>query len=105
MAGPRFGFFTAAKLRQWVAEEVAAAHLLLRDLDQIDATAKLWSGAASARAFGDNDANRKVRSKLNDELVELGKAYADHTTRGALEVRQSAAGSRATREADGSGRG
>jgi competence protein ComEC len=28
MAGPRFGFFTAAKLRQWVAEEVAAAHLL-----------------------------------------------------------------------------
>ncbi|MGA9895633.1 MAG: hypothetical protein WBQ55_25540 [Xanthobacteraceae bacterium] len=78
---------------------------MLRDLDQIDATAKLWSGAASARAFGDNDANRKVRSKLNDELVELGKAYADHTTRGALEVRQSAAGSRATREADGSGRG
>jgi hypothetical protein len=28
LAGPRFGFFTAAKLRQWVAEEVATAHLL-----------------------------------------------------------------------------
>ena len=28
VAGPRFGFFTAAKLRQWVAEEVAVAHLL-----------------------------------------------------------------------------
>jgi competence protein ComEC len=28
LVGPRFGFFTAAKLRQWVAEEIAAAHLL-----------------------------------------------------------------------------
>ena len=28
VAGPRSGFFIAAKLRQWVAEEVAAAHLL-----------------------------------------------------------------------------
>jgi methyl-accepting chemotaxis protein len=87
---------------------------LLRDLDQIDATAKRWQDCvieserdnmanlsrdiaqfiafrkelarraefettASARAFGDNDANRKVRSALNDKLVALEKAYAAHT--------------------------
>jgi methyl-accepting chemotaxis protein len=34
---------------------------------------------ADARAFGDNDANRKVRSALNDKLVALDKAYAAHT--------------------------
>ncbi|MGC1446188.1 MAG: ComEC/Rec2 family competence protein [Xanthobacteraceae bacterium] len=28
LAGPRFGFFTATKLRQWVAEEIAVAHFL-----------------------------------------------------------------------------
>ena len=96
---------------------------LLRDLDEIDATAKSWSGdvvesdvrsskpcsatsishrvpkelvrkaqfeeTASARAFGDNDANRKACLKRTDELVELGKAYADDTTRSTLEVRAS----------------
>ncbi len=29
ISGPRSGFFTATKLRQWAAEEVATAHLLL----------------------------------------------------------------------------
>jgi len=106
----------------WKTAEPFAKNLL-RDLDQIDATARLWSDdvveserakienlqrdidqfiafrkelvrkaqfeeTTSARAFGDNDANRKVRSKLNDELVELGKAYADHTTSSTLEVRR-----------------
>ena len=106
----------------WKTAEPFAKNLL-RDLDQIDATARLWSDdvveserakienlqrdidqfiafrkelvrkaqfeeTTSARAFGDNDANRKVRSKLNDELVELGNAYADHTTSSTLEVRR-----------------
>jgi methyl-accepting chemotaxis protein len=96
---------------------------LLRDLDGIDKTAKLWKedvieserqkidhlqesiaqfiafrkelvrkaefeNTANARAFGDNDANRKVRSALNDELVSLGKDYADHTASTGLEVKR-----------------
>ena len=99
------------------------AKKLLKDLDGIDATAKLWKedvieserdkidhlqqaiaqfiafrkelvrkaqfeDTASARAFGDNDANRTVRSALNDELVALGKDYAVHTTRSGLEVKR-----------------
>ena len=99
------------------------AKKLLKDLDGIDATAKLWKedvieserdkidhlqksiaqfiafrkelvrkaefeDTASARAFGDNDANRKVRSALNDELVALGKDYAEHTTSSGLEVKR-----------------
>ena len=99
------------------------AKKLLKDLDGIDAAAKLWKedvieserdkidhlqksiaqfiefrkelvrkaqfeDAASARAFGDNDANRTVRSALNDELVALGKDYAEHTTSSGLEVRR-----------------
>jgi methyl-accepting chemotaxis protein len=38
-----------------------------------------FENTASARAYGDNDANRKVRSALNDKLVALDKAYAEHT--------------------------
>ena len=99
------------------------AKKLLKDLDGIDATAKLWKedvieserekidhlqksiaqfiafrkelvrkaefeDTASARAFGDNDANRTVRSALNDELVALGKDYAGHTTSSGLEVKR-----------------
>ena len=30
---------------------------------------------AAARAFGDNDANRKIRSALNDSLITLTRAY------------------------------
>jgi methyl-accepting chemotaxis protein len=106
----------------WKTAEPFAKNLL-RDLDEIDATAKLWGNdvieserakienlqhdidqfiafrkelvrkaqfedTASARAFGDNDANRKVRSKLNDELLALGKAYAEHTKSSTLEVRR-----------------
>ena len=33
---------------------------------------------AQARAFGDNDANRKVRSELNGHLNDLEKAYLGH---------------------------
>ena len=56
-----------------------------RDIDQFIAFRKelvrkaQFESTTVARAFGDNDENRKVRSKLNDELVELGKAYAAHT--------------------------
>jgi methyl-accepting chemotaxis protein len=106
----------------WKTAEPFAKNLL-RDLDGIDATAKLWKedviesergkidhlqqsiaqfitfrkelvrkaefeNTASARAFGDNDANRKVRSALNDELVALGKDYAAHTTSTGLEVKR-----------------
>jgi methyl-accepting chemotaxis protein len=40
----------------------------------------------SARAYGDNDANRKVRSALNDKLVALNKIYAAHTGSAEREV-------------------
>jgi methyl-accepting chemotaxis protein len=40
----------------------------------------------SARAYGDNDANRKVRSALNDKLVALNKIYAAHTDSAEHEV-------------------
>jgi methyl-accepting chemotaxis protein len=43
---------------------------------------------ASARAFGDNDANRKVRSALNAKLVDLDKAYAEHTADAEREVKR-----------------
>jgi methyl-accepting chemotaxis protein len=43
---------------------------------------------AEARAFGDNEANRKVRSALNDELVSLGKDYANHTATTGAEAKR-----------------
>ncbi len=46
-----------------------------------------FESTASARAFGDNDANRKVRSALNDKLVDLDKAYAAHTAAAENEVK------------------
>jgi methyl-accepting chemotaxis protein len=36
---------------------------------------------AAARTFGDNDANRTVRSALNKQLDELARAYEQHTER------------------------
>jgi diguanylate cyclase (GGDEF)-like protein len=36
---------------------------------------------AAARAFGDNDANRNVRSALNDSLNTLARAYEDEISR------------------------
>ncbi len=47
-----------------------------------------FENTASARAFGDNDANRTVRSALNDELVALGKDYADHTASTGFEFKR-----------------
>jgi methyl-accepting chemotaxis protein len=44
--------------------------------------------AATARAFGDNDANRKVRSALNTQLVALNKAYVAHTENAKQEVQR-----------------
>ena len=70
-----------------VESERAKIENLQREIDQFIAFRKelvrkaQFEDTASARAFGDNDANRKVRSALNDELVALGKAYADHTRR------------------------
>jgi methyl-accepting chemotaxis protein len=43
---------------------------------------------AAARVFGDNDANRKIRSTLNDKLVELDKAYVTHVEIAKEEVRR-----------------
>jgi methyl-accepting chemotaxis protein len=43
-------------------------------------------GTPAARAFGDNDANRKVRSALNDRLAALNKAYEGHTESAKSEV-------------------
>lgn len=41
---------------------------------------------AKAREFGDNDANRKSRSALNDSLVLLAKAYENEVTRARGEI-------------------
>jgi diguanylate cyclase (GGDEF)-like protein len=43
---------------------------------------------AAARAFGDNDANRKLRSQLNDGLSGLARAYEQEMmrTRGDVEI-------------------
>jgi methyl-accepting chemotaxis protein len=43
---------------------------------------------AAARTFGDNDANRKVRSALNVQLGALGKAYVMHVADAAQEVQR-----------------
>jgi len=45
---------------------------------------------AAARAFGDNDANRRVRSSLNDSLGALARAYEQEMirTRGNVETDQ-----------------
>src|SRR5882672_11067269 len=43
---------------------------------------------AVARAFGDNDANRKVRSALNNQLDALNKAYVVHTEAAKQEVQR-----------------
>jgi methyl-accepting chemotaxis protein len=94
---------------------------LLRDLDEMDATAKEWKedvvesergriddlaraiaqfisfrkelvrlaqfeSTATARTYGDNDANRSVRAALNDKLVALDNAYRDHTVDAEREV-------------------
>jgi methyl-accepting chemotaxis protein len=41
-----------------------------------------------ARAFGDNDANRKVRSTLNNQLDALNKAYVTHMEAARQEVQR-----------------
>ena len=106
----------------WKAAEPFAKNLL-RDLQEIDTTAKLWKDLsiaserrriedltqdignfiafrkelvrlaqfdtmANARAFGDNDANRKVRSALNAKLVALDQAYVGHTADAQAEVQR-----------------
>ena len=106
----------------WKTAEPYAKNLL-RDLDEIQATANLWKvrvieaergkiadlagaidqfiafrrelvrlaqfdTAANARAFGDNDANRKVRSALNAKLVALDDAYTAHVADAGSEVKR-----------------
>jgi methyl-accepting chemotaxis protein len=67
-------------LQQSIAQFIAFRKELVRKAQYED--------TPSARAFGDNDANRKVRSALNDELVSLGKDYSDHTASTSLEVKR-----------------
>jgi methyl-accepting chemotaxis protein len=67
-------------LQQAIAQFITFRKELVRKAQFEDTTV--------ARAFGDNDANRKVRSALNDELVALGKDYAEHTKSSALEVKR-----------------
>jgi methyl-accepting chemotaxis protein len=44
---------------------------------------------AKAREFGDNDENRQNRSALNNQLVELAKAYSEHQRRAQDKVQES----------------
>ena len=41
---------------------------------------------AAARAFGDNDANRTVRSALNDSLNALARAYEEEIGRARAQI-------------------
>jgi diguanylate cyclase (GGDEF)-like protein len=41
---------------------------------------------AAARAFGDNDANRTVRSALNESLTALARAYEEESDRARLQI-------------------
>jgi methyl-accepting chemotaxis protein len=66
------------ELSRSIAEFVRFRQELVR-LAQNDST-------AVARAFGDNDANRKVRSALNNQLDALNKAYVAHTEAARQEV-------------------
>jgi methyl-accepting chemotaxis protein len=45
-----------------------------------------FDSTANARTYGDNDANRSVRSALNDKLVALDNAYKEHTIDAEREV-------------------
>jgi len=81
------GIDTAAKA--WKGLVIESERTKIDDLDAaiaqfIDFRKELvrkaqFETTADARVFGDNDANRKVRSALNDKLVALDKAYAAHT--------------------------
>jgi methyl-accepting chemotaxis protein len=77
-----------------IESERSRIERLARDIAQFVAFRKelvrraQFEGAEAARAFGDNDANRKVRSALNDELVDLDKAYAEHTATTEREVKR-----------------
>jgi methyl-accepting chemotaxis protein len=67
---------------------------LAHDIDEFVAFRKelvrraQFESAEIARAYGDNAANRKVRSALNDELVDLDKAYAEYTASTEREVKR-----------------
>jgi len=87
-----------AAANQWkglvIESERAKIDDLARDIDQFITFRKelvrlaQFDTAANARAFGDNDANRKVRSTLNAKLVELNNAYKEHTADGEREVKR-----------------
>ena len=68
--------------------------ILHRDIDRFVAFRRelvrkaQFESIASARAFGDNEANRAVRTKLNDEIDEVSQAYIDDTATIGLEVKR-----------------
>jgi methyl-accepting chemotaxis protein len=47
-----------------------------------------FDSVAAARAFGDNDANRKNRSSLNDKLADLDRIYTVQTGQAGSEVKR-----------------
>ena len=67
---------------------------LAQDIDQFIAFRRelvrlaQFDTAATARAFGDNDANRKVRSALNVKLTALDQAYKGHVADAEREVKR-----------------
>jgi len=70
--------------RRPIAAEAARIDALSAKIDQFIGFRRellrlaLEKDAAAAREFGDNDANRKTRTELNAQLVELAKAYEGH---------------------------
>jgi methyl-accepting chemotaxis protein len=77
-----------------IESERGRVERLAHDIDEFVAFRKelvrraQFESAEIARAYGDNAANRKVRSALNDELVDLDKAYAEHTASTEREVKR-----------------
>jgi len=87
-----------ALTERWRARPIEAERArieeLARDIDQFIAfrtelvRLAQFDTAANARAFGDNDANRKVRSALNAKLVALDDAYKGRVAAAESEVKR-----------------
>src|SRR5205807_1835404 len=89
-----------AQLKQtaaaWKAEPIAGQRANVEELSKrIDQFVRFRAelvrlgkeeSTAAARAFGDNDANRTVRSTLNDSLDALARAYEEEIGRARLQI-------------------
>jgi diguanylate cyclase (GGDEF)-like protein len=82
--------------RAWRADAIASQHANIEDLaERIDQFVRFRTelvrlgkdeSTAAARAFGDNDANRSVRTALNNSLATVARAYEQEIARARSQV-------------------